>query len=167
MFHRMGRDSVYQRFFRHKSELTAEELVYFTTVDYEDRMAFVALVGPTIVAVGRYDRMEDDPTVAEVAFGVEDPHQGRGIGTQLLVHLTNHARHNGVNAFRAFVLGDNYAMMRVPLLRVSHAARLEEGVYTVDFPVEITDEVTRLAGVREQHAVAASLLPIFYPAPSR
>ncbi|MEK7233570.1 MAG: GNAT family N-acetyltransferase, partial [Elusimicrobiota bacterium] len=85
MFHRMGRDSVYQRFFRHKSELTAEELVYFTTVDYEDRMAFVALVGPTIVAVGRYDRMEDDPTVAEVAFGVEDPHQGRGIGTQLLV----------------------------------------------------------------------------------
>ena len=164
MFHRMGRDSVYQRFFRHKSELTAEELVYFTTVDYEDRMAFVALVGPTIVAVGRYDRMEDDPTVAEVAFGVEDPHQGRGIGTQLLVHLTNHARHNGVNAFRAFVLGDNYAMMRVFRSSGYRMRRaLEEGVYTVDFPVEITDEVTRLAGVREQHAVAASLLPIFYP----
>ena len=46
MFHRMGRDSVYQRFFRHKSDLTAEELVYFTTVDYQDRMAFVALGRP-------------------------------------------------------------------------------------------------------------------------
>ena len=164
MFHRMGRDSVYQRFFRHKADLTPEELVYFTNVDYDDRMAFVVLVGPTIVAVGRYDRMEGDPAVAEVAFGVEDAHQGRGIGTQLLVHLTNHARHHGVTSFRAFVLSDNYAMMRVFRTSGYRMGRaLEEGVYTVDFPVEMTDEVTRLAGVREQHAVAASLLPVFYP----
>ena len=101
--------------------------------------------------------------MAEVAFGVEDPHQGRGIGTQLLVHLTNHARHHGVTAFRAFVLGDNYAMMRFSRLRVSNAARPRRASTPSTFPVEITDEVTRLAGVREQHAVAASLLPIFYP----
>ncbi|HEX5631043.1 MAG TPA: GNAT family N-acetyltransferase [Acidimicrobiia bacterium] len=164
MFHRMGRDSVYQRFFRHKSDLTPEELEYFTTIDYDDRMAFVALVGQNIVAVGRYDRMEGDRTTAEVAFGVEDANQGRGIGTQLLVHLTNHARNNGVTSFRAFVLGDNYAMMRVFRTSGFRMTRsLEEGVYTVDFPVEVTDEVTRLAGMREQHAVAASLLPVFYP----
>ena len=164
MFHRMGRDTVYQRFFRHKADLTPEELEYFTTVDYEDRMAFVVMVGLSMVAVGRYDRMEGDPTVAEVAFGVEDAHQGRGIGTQLLVHLTNHARHHGVTSFRAFVLSDNYAMMRVFRTSGYRLGRaLEEGVYTVDFPVEITDEVTRLAGMREQHAVAASLLPVFYP----
>lgn len=164
MFHRMGRDTVYQRFFRHKSDLTPEELEYFTNVDYEDRMAFVVMIGPAMVAVGRYDRLEDDPTFAEVAFGVEDAHQGRGIGTQLLVHLTNHARNHGVTGFRAFVLGDNYAMMRVFRTSGYRMTRsLEEGVYTVDFPVEITEEVTRLAGVREQHAVAASLLPVFYP----
>ncbi|MBI5156637.1 MAG: GNAT family N-acetyltransferase [Acidimicrobiia bacterium] len=164
MFLRMGRDSVYQRFFRHKADLTPEELEYFTNVDYDERMAFVVMIGQTMVAVGRYDRMERDRTVAEVAFGVEDAQQGRGIGTQLLVHLTNHARHHGVTSFRAFVLSDNYAMMRVFRTSGYRMTRaLEEGVYTVDFPVEVTEEVTRLAGMREQHAVAASLLPVFYP----
>ena len=164
MFLRMGRDSLYQRFFRHKADLTPEELEYFTNVDYDDRMAFVVMIGPVMVAVGRYDRMEGDRTVAEVAFGVEDAQQARGIGTQLLVHLTNHARNHGVTSFRAFVLSDNYAMMRVFRTSGYRMSReLEEGVYTVDFPVEVTEEVTRLAGMREQHAVAASLLPVFYP----
>jgi len=164
MFHRMGRDSVYHRFFRHKNDLSPEELEYFTTVDYENRMAFVVEVGGQMVAVGRYDRMEDQPEVAEVAFGVEDAHQGRGLGTQLLTHLTNHARHHDVTAFRAYVLPDNYAMMRV--FRASGFTMhrdVEEGVYTVEFPVHVTDEVTRQEGLREQQAVAASLLPIFYP----
>jgi acetyl coenzyme A synthetase (ADP forming)-like protein len=164
MFHRMGRDSVYHRFFRHKNDLSPEELTYFTTVDYETRMAFVAEVGGKLVGVGRYDRMEETPDEAEVAFGVEDSHQGRGIGTQLLTHLTNHARHMGVTAFHAFVLPDNYAMMRVFRASGYRMHRdLEEGMYTVEFPVQMTEEVTRLAGFREQHAVAASLLPIFYP----
>ena len=164
MFHRMGRDSVYHRFFRHKSELSSEELEYFTNVDYEDRMAFVAEVGRNIVAVGRYDRMEDESSVAEVAFGVEDGQQGRGLGSHLLTHLTNYARNNGVDAFRAYVLPDNYAMMRVFRGAGYEMTRdLEEGVYIVDFPVEITSEVVEATGSHEQRAVATSLLPIFYP----
>lgn len=164
MFHRMGRDSVYHRFFRHKSSLTPEELEYFTTVDYDDRMAFVVESGKQIVAVGRYDRMRDDPTVAEVAFGVEDGQQGRGIGSHLLTHLTNYARNNGVTSFRAFVLPDNYAMMRVFRSAGYAMTRdLEQGVYTVDFPVEMTSEVVQVSGLHEQRAVANSLLPVFYP----
>jgi acetyl coenzyme A synthetase (ADP forming)-like protein len=164
MFKRMGRDSVYQRFFRHKSSLTPEELEYFTTVDYDDRMAFVVEVGQEMVAVGRYDRMAEDPTVAEVAFGVEDGQQGRGIGSHLLTHLTNYARNNGVRAFRAYVLPDNYAMMRV-FRGAGYAMTrdLEQGVYEVAFPVEITDEVVQISGLHEQRAVANSLLPVFYP----
>jgi acetate---CoA ligase (ADP-forming) len=164
MFHRMGRDSVYHRFFRHKDDLTAEEIAGLTDVDYESRMAFVVEVGGLLVGVGRYDLLEGEDGVAEVAFGVEDAHQGRGIGTQLLTHLTNYAANNGISAFRAFVLPDNYAMMRVFRNSGFRMTRdLDEGVYTVDFPVEITGEVTRRSGLREQHAVAASLLPIFYP----
>ena len=72
MFHRLGRDTVYHRFFRHKQDLTLEELRYFTELDYEDRMGFVVELGGKMIAVGRYDRMEDDPSVAEVAFVVED-----------------------------------------------------------------------------------------------
>jgi len=164
MFHRLGRDSVYHRFFRHKQDLSKEELRYFTDLDYEDRMAFVVELGSKMVAVGRYDRMEDDPSVAEVAFVVEDGHQGRGIGTQLLSHLTNYARNNGVTAFRAFVLPDNYPMMRVFRSSGFRLRReMGQGIYTVDFPVELTDEAKRAAWQHEQHAVAASLLPMFYP----
>jgi acetate---CoA ligase (ADP-forming) len=164
MFHRMGRDSVYNRFFRHMNDLTPEEVDHLTDVDYESRMAFVAEVGGRLVGVGRYDLLPDEDGVAEVAFGVEDAHQGRGIGTQLLTHLTNYASHQGITAFRAFVLTDNYAMMRVFRNSGFRMSRhLDEGVYTVEFPVELTGEVTRLSGLREQHAVAASLLPTFYP----
>jgi acetyl coenzyme A synthetase (ADP forming)-like protein len=164
MFHRLGRESVYHRFFRHKQDLSKEELRYFTELDYEDRMAFVVELGGKMVAVGRYDRMEDDPSVAEVAFVVEDGHQGRGIGTQLLTHLTNYARNNGVTAFRAFVLPDNYPMMRVFRSSGFQLRReMGQGIYTVEFPVELTDEAKRSAWQHEQQAVAASLLPMFYP----
>ena len=164
MFHRMGRESVYHRFFRHKKDLSLEELQYFTEVDYDDRMAFVAEVGRKMVGVGRYDRMEDDAISAEVAFTVEDQHQGRGIGSQLLTHLTNFARNNGVEAFRAFVLPENYTMMR--LFRGSgYTLRRElgEGVYSLEFPVELTDAARQVEFDHEQRAVAASLLPMFYP----
>jgi acetyl coenzyme A synthetase (ADP forming)-like protein len=164
MFHRMGRDSVYYRFFSHKKDLSPEELEFFTTVDYGDRMAFVVEVGSDLVAVGRYDRMEDVPDIAEVAFGVEDAHQGRGLGTQLLTHLTNYARNNGVEGFRAFVLPDNFAMMRVFRgAGYSLTRELEEGVYSLEFPVDQTEEVLQRSGAHEQRAVATSLLPIFYP----
>jgi len=164
MFHRMGRDSVYQRFFSHKKALSPTELEYFTTVDYEDRMAFVVEIGGEIVAVGRYDRLEDEPNLAEVAFGVQDGQQGRGLGTQLLAHLTNYARNKGVDGFRAFVLRDNYSMMRV-FRGAGYSVRreLEEGVFTIDFPVEATADVDAAAGAHEQRAVATSLLPLFYP----
>jgi len=164
MFHRMGRESVYHRFFRHKRDLSEEELRYFTRLDYDDRMAFIAEQGGRIIAVGRYDRLEEDKKVAEVAFAVEDGQQGRGIGTQLLTHLTNYARNNGVEAFRAYVLPDNYPMMRV-FRGSGFVLRREmgQGVYTVEFPVELTDEAKRASSQHEQQAVAASLLPLFYP----
>ncbi|MCJ7725307.1 MAG: GNAT family N-acetyltransferase, partial [Acidimicrobiia bacterium] len=164
MFRRMGRESIYHRFFTHKQGITDEEIEYFTTVDYHDRMAFVAEIGQDIVAVGRYDRMEDDPSAAEVAFEVEDAHHGRGLGSHLLSHLTNYARNDGVTAFRAFVLAENYPMMR--LFRGSGYRMkrgMGEGVYEVEFPVEKSDEALRVESAHEQLAVANSLLPIFYP----
>jgi len=164
MFRRMGQESMYHRFFSHKKELSEEEIDYFTTVDYDDRMAFVAEIGDDIVAVGRYDRMEDEPTSAEVAFTVDDGHHGRGLGSHLLSHLTNYARNSGVNSFRAFVLADNYPMMRMFRGSGYRMKRgMGEGVYEVEFPVELSEEARRVEGAHEQAAVASSLLPIFYP----
>lgn len=164
MFDTMGPESRYFRFFRVKRELTAEELEYFTNVDYSDRMAFVVHQDGIMVGVGRYDRAEDDPAYAEVAFAVADSHHGRGIGTQLLQLLTVYGRAHGITGFRAFVLPENVGMMRV--FRNSGYAlgrTLEEGIYTVDFPVEHTEDAVAREQVRERRAVAASVLPILYP----
>lgn len=66
-FGRVGSESALLRFHRPKSELTPEELRYFTNLDYDDRMAFIAVDNEEMVAVGRYDvatrplRMEARP----------------------------------------------------------------------------------------------------------
>ncbi|MFO7700445.1 MAG: GNAT family N-acetyltransferase, partial [Acidimicrobiia bacterium] len=109
----LSSESSYFRFFRVKKELTAEELHDFTILDYSTRMAFIAILDGRIVGVGRYNTADDDPDLAEVAFTVADGMQGRGIGTVLLFRLSAYARSRGIAGFRAFLLADNHAMMRV------------------------------------------------------
>src|SRR5438105_9623434 len=56
-FSHQSEQSIYSRFFSPKRALTDAEVKYFTTVDYSDRMAFVAFIQDEMVAVGRYDRL--------------------------------------------------------------------------------------------------------------
>ncbi|MFP5370000.1 MAG: N-acetyltransferase family protein, partial [Actinomycetes bacterium] len=76
----------YYRFFGPMKRLSERDLHRFTHVDHDARVAFVVLLGDQVVAVGRYDRLPGT-TDAEVAFLVEDAHQGRGLGSVLLEHL--------------------------------------------------------------------------------
>ena len=89
----------YYRFFGPMKRLSDKDLHRFTHVDHDDRVAFVVLLGDQIIAVGRYDRYPgtDD---AEVAFLVEDAHQGRGLGSVLLEHLAAAARERGIKPLR-------------------------------------------------------------------
>lgn len=163
-FERLGPESRYFRFFRVKRRLDAEEVRFFTTVDYDDRMALVALAGGKIVGIARYDAMAEDSSTAEVAFSVADDNQGRGIGTELLQLLTTYARSRGVDRFRAFVLPENRQMLRVFRNSGYELTRtLDDGVYTVDFPVEESEVSLTASGERERRAVTASLLPMFVP----
>lgn len=163
-FEELGPESRYFRFFRIKEGLDPEEVEYFTTVDYDDRMALIALHEGVMIGVARYDREASDDTHAEVAFAVADEHQGRGLGTKLLQLLTHHARSNGIEGFRAYVLPENRQMMR--LFRNSGyelSRTIDEGVFTVDFPVLESETSASAAFEYEKRAVAASLLPLFFP----
>ena len=163
-FGRLGPQSRYFRFFRIKQSLDPDEVAHFTNVDYEDRMALVAEIGGEIVAVGRYDREGAGARIAEVAFAVADDHQGRGLGTKLLELLTAYAGTRGIERFKAYVLAENRQMMRVFRNSGYELRRtVEEGVYTVDFPVEASDRTLAAAAERERRAVAASVLPLFFP----
>jgi RimJ/RimL family protein N-acetyltransferase len=104
--------SVYFRFFGHRSALTDREVTHFTTVDYHDRMAFVAFLNDDLIGIGRYDRIAGGDA-AEVAFAVADEHQGRGLATMLLAYLATYAATTGIARFSADTLIDNRRMLEV------------------------------------------------------
>lgn len=83
-------------------------------VDYRDRMAFSAFIGDELVAFASFVRSKGaDRESAEVAFAVEDAHQGRGLGTLLLEHLASYGAEHGLHRLTALVMAENRRMLEV------------------------------------------------------
>jgi acyl-CoA synthetase (NDP forming)/GNAT superfamily N-acetyltransferase len=159
---RVSDRSKYYRFFTPMPELSQRDVERFTHVDHDDRVALVLLLQGRMIAVGRYDVIK--PGEAEVAFLVEDQHQGRGIGQLLLEHLAQAGRERGVERFTAEVLPDNQRMIqtfRDAGYRV--ASGYEEGVLTLEFPIDATDTAIGVMRSREHRAEAASIERFFNP----
>jgi acyl-CoA synthetase (NDP forming)/GNAT superfamily N-acetyltransferase len=153
----------YYRFFGPMKRLSDRDLHRFTHVDHVDRVAFVVLLGEQIIAVGRFDRYPgtDD---AEVAFLVEDAHQGRGLGSVLLEHLAAAARERGIKNFVAEVLAQNGRMVRVFQDAGYKAQRsYEDGVVHLTFPIEQTDDALAVAYEREQRSESRSIARLLTP----
>jgi RimJ/RimL family protein N-acetyltransferase len=133
LFYRFSPRTVYLRFHHVVKEMSREDVRRFCTVDCDNSFALVATVvsdgEERIIAVGRYARLPGTNT-AEVAFVVEDPYQGKGLGTHLLHHLAVIARERGINVFEAEVLAQNQDMLRVLKNSGYHMVQeLESGVY--------------------------------------
>jgi len=117
---RVSSESLYFRFFGLKRKLSEDDLVKLTDLDFFREAALVATLRgegeERIVGVGRYSAIDppgEPLRRAEVAFLVEDAHQGRGIGTLLMEHLAPIARSRGITEFEADVLGENNRMLEV------------------------------------------------------
>ncbi|MGY1887713.1 GNAT family N-acetyltransferase [Blastococcus sp. SYSU DS0753] len=153
----------YYRFFGPMKRLSERDLHRFTHVDHDNRVAFVVLLGDQVVAVGRYDRYPgtDD---AEVAFLVEDAHQGRGLGSVLLEHLAAAGRERGIKRFVAEVLAQNSKMVRVFRDAGYKAERsYEDGVVHLTFPIEQTEDALAVAYEREQRSESRSIARLLTP----
>jgi RimJ/RimL family protein N-acetyltransferase len=127
----------YLRFFSPYPRIPARDLYRFANVDHRDREAIAALVGADIVAVGRYERLTPAGCDAEIAFVVEDAHQGRGIAPVLLEALAAAATEQGITRFHAEVLPDNRPMLHVFAdagYRVT--SEFADGVVHVAFPID-------------------------------
>jgi RimJ/RimL family protein N-acetyltransferase len=113
-FRALDPESVYQRFFFPKTELSDEELRRLTECDGARDVVLVATVASadqeTIVGLGRYAR---NGASRDIAFTVEEDYRGRGIASELFRQLTGIARRNGVLQFEADVLPDNAPMLKV------------------------------------------------------
>jgi acyl-CoA synthetase (NDP forming)/RimJ/RimL family protein N-acetyltransferase len=163
-FHkRQSPESIYFRFFRYRPELSANELDYFTQVDYRDRMAFVGLLGGELVAVARYERLTDRD-VAEVAFFVDDGHHGRGLATLLLEYLAAAARGRGLTGFTATVLPENYRMLGV-FRRAGFdvSTRFDDGVIEVELDISVTAETSSAIASRQSRARTQSVARLLRP----
>ena len=128
LFARLSPESRYRRFLSPKPSLTPRELAYLTDTDRFQHEA-TAAVDPrdgSIVAVARYVRYRDRPTVADVAFEVADELQSMGMGTALVTHIVRHARGNGVALLTAATLWDNRPA-RALLRRFEFRARASQG----------------------------------------
>ncbi|MFG1604217.1 GNAT family N-acetyltransferase [Actinoplanes sp. NPDC049265] len=164
-FHgRMSERTRYLRYFSPYPRIPDRDLERFVNVDHADREAYVIVSGKRIMAVGRYERLGPDSPEAEVAFVVEDAHQGRGIGSVLLEHLAEAARKHGIERFVAEVLPQNAGMLRVfgdtgyPVQR-----RYEDGTVHLSFPIAPTEQSRAVQEDREQRTESRSIARLLNP----
>ncbi|MCM4083673.1 bifunctional acetate--CoA ligase family protein/GNAT family N-acetyltransferase [Paractinoplanes hotanensis] len=164
-FHsRMSDRTRYLRYFSPYPRIPERDLERFVNVDHHDREAFVIVSGPRIMAVGRYERLGPDSPDAEVAFVVEDAHQGRGIGSVLLEHLAEAARANGITRFVAEVLPENGGMLRVfSDFGYQVQRKYADGVVHLGFPIAPTEKSREVQESREHITEARSIARLLSP----
>ncbi|HVF33440.1 MAG TPA: GNAT family N-acetyltransferase, partial [Acidimicrobiales bacterium] len=163
-FHgRLSPHTIYRRFFSPRPVLPPKDVHRFTNVDYRDRMALIAEIGGELAGVARYDR-GGEPDAAEVAFVIEDRHQGRGLGSLLLEHLAGAARERGLEYFVAETLAENRSMLGV-FRDAGFVAerRFEDGLVHLRFPIATTPEALDAMGERERRSSVESMTPILRP----
>lgn len=161
--HRQSPESIYFRYFSPRPELSARDVAHFTTVDHHDRVAFVALSHDEMIAVARYERYRGTNT-AEVAFFVDDEHNGRGLASLMLEYLAAAGRENGIQRFVATTLPTNKKMLGVfHSAGYDVASRLDEGVIEIGFDIDTTGRSLAAIDRRERAAEAASIRPMLEP----
>jgi len=154
----------YLRYFSPYPRIPPRDLERFVNVDHHDREAIVASSGPDLIAVARYERLGEGADEAEVAFVVEDAHQGRGLASVMMEHLAARAREEGIARFVAEVLPNNSRMIRVFGDAGYEVARTyADGVVHLTFPIAPTSRSLSVQWGREHRSEARSVARLLNP----
>ncbi|MBL1085179.1 GNAT family N-acetyltransferase [Streptomyces actinomycinicus] len=170
-YEQVSDESKYYRFFAPYPRLSAKDVHRFTHHDFVDRVGLAATVGGEFIATVRYDRIGTDgmpasapADEAEVAFLVQDAHQGRGVASALLEHVAAVARERGIRRFAAEVLPANTKMIKVFTdAGYTQKRSFEDGVVRLEFDLEPTDRSVAVQRAREQRAEARSVRRLLAP----
>jgi acyl-CoA synthetase (NDP forming)/GNAT superfamily N-acetyltransferase len=169
-YEQVSDESKYYRFFAPYPRLSAKDVHRFTHHDFVDRVGLAATVGGEFIATVRYDRIgtdglpASDSDEAEVAFLVQDAHQGRGVASALLEHIAAVARERGIRRFAAEVLPANTKMIKVFTdAGYTQKRSFEDGVVRLEFDLEPTDRSVAVQRAREQRAEARSVRRLLVP----
>ncbi|MFF9217227.1 bifunctional acetate--CoA ligase family protein/GNAT family N-acetyltransferase [Streptomyces viridosporus] len=170
-YEQVSDESKYYRFFAPYPRLSAKDVHRFTHHDFVDRVGLAATVGGEFIATVRYDRIGADGAPAsapadeaEVAFLVQDAHQGRGVASALLEHIGAVARERGIRRFAAEVLPANTKMIKVFTdAGYTQKRSFEDGVVRLELDLEPTDRSLAVQYAREQRAEARSVQRLLAP----
>ncbi|MFG2607049.1 GNAT family N-acetyltransferase [Streptomyces sp. NPDC048514] len=170
-YEQVSDESKYYRFFAPYPRLSAKDVHRFTHHDFVDRVGLAATIGGEFIATVRYDRIGTDgmpasapADEAEVAFLVQDGHQGRGVASALLEHIAAVARERGIRRFAAEVLPANSKMIKVFTdAGYTQKRSFEDGVVRLEFGLEPTDRSLAVQRAREQRAEGRSVRRLLMP----
>ncbi|MFJ4341089.1 GNAT family N-acetyltransferase [Streptomyces sp. NPDC088915] len=171
-YEQVSDESKYYRFFAPYPRLSAKDVHRFTHHDFVNRVGLAATVGGEFIATVRYDRIDDrglpasaPADEAEVAFLVQDAHQGRGVASALLEHIAAVARERGIRRFAAEVLPANNKMIKVFTdAGYTQKRSFEDGSVRLHLDLEPTDRSLAVQRAREQRAEARSVQRLLTPA---
>jgi len=170
-YEQVSDESKYYRFFAPYPRLSAKDVHRFTHHDFVDRVGLAATIGGEFIATVRYDRIGKNglpasgpADEAEVAFLVQDAHQGRGVASALLEHIAAVARERGIRRFAAEVLPANTKMIKVFTdAGYTQKRSFEDGVVRLELDLEPTDRSLAVQYAREQRAEARSVQRLLAP----
>ncbi|MEW2071383.1 GNAT family N-acetyltransferase [Streptomyces sp. NPDC007346] len=170
-YEQVSDESKYYRFFAPYPRLSDRDVHRFTHHDYVDRVGLAVTIGGEFIGTVRYDRIDGQgrpasapADEAEVAFLVQDAHQGRGVASALLEHIAAVARERGIRRFAAEVLPANNKMIKV----FRHAGytqqrSFEDGSVHLTLDLEPTEKSLAVQRGREQRAEARSVQRLLAP----
>jgi acyl-CoA hydrolase/RimJ/RimL family protein N-acetyltransferase len=141
LFHRLSEDDVRTRFFQKLTSLTDTAAQHLCSVDYDEEMAFAAVVGPPeherIVATSSY-YLNPATGLADVGYMVDPDWRNTGLAGVLQARMIEYARERGVRGFTADVLTTNHAMMRV-FQRSGHPLTVSRGFSDQEVTIQFSE----------------------------
>jgi acetyltransferase len=111
----LSKESRYFRFMASLRELSPKKLTFFTEIDYDRHMAFVATImredKELEIGVARYVFTEN-PGTCEFGITVGDAWQGGSVAGLLMTSLEDTAREHGFKTMEGIVLPGNSKMLK-------------------------------------------------------
>lgn len=115
-FYSLSDDTLYRRFASARKDMPHERLQGYSVIDYGQEMVLLALTEDEereeLIGIGQYN-INQETHMGDIGFVVKDGYQHKGVGTELLKHLTYAGKRKGLMGFTAEVLSDNRPMMEL------------------------------------------------------
>jgi acyl-CoA hydrolase/GNAT superfamily N-acetyltransferase len=116
LFYNLSPEDVFTRFFYKLSSLPVSIAQQMCNVDYEQDMAFVAVIGGRehgiVIGTSGYS-VDPEDNMGEVAYMIRPDFQGKGLGSKLQKCTVDYARKCGLRGLKADILTSNRSMLNL------------------------------------------------------